>query len=397
MKSNHKQKISKKKSVKIVRKVSKKVYNSDHQDSASRIKWPEQDAQALINKGRQRSFVTEKELFYTFPRCEKYLNEYEDFLDYMERMGIKIIESPEGFLEKPHKKEEKKSGKDGGLMFDLSQLSSDSIQMYLKEIGRVPLLTPAEEVEYAKAKDKGDHKSSQKLIEANLRLVVSIAKKFTGYGLSFLDLIQEGNIGLFKAVEKYDWKRGYKFSTYATWWIKQAVTRALADQSRTIRIPVHVVETLSKFQQATRWLAQQLGRQPTPEEVASELSIPIDESRYLMKISQETVSLETTVGDDEDSDTELGDFIEDVKTLTPDRSAALKLLRDYIKEIVVDLPQRERKILDMRFGLTDGAAHTLEEVGQVFCVTRERIRQIESKALERMREFKGIEKIKDYY
>ncbi|MBL7141679.1 sigma-70 family RNA polymerase sigma factor [Patescibacteria group bacterium] len=355
------------------------------------IKWPEEEGKKLMAKGRQRGFVTENELLYTFPRLEKYLDKYEGFLDRLEKVGIKTVESRQGFLEEPKKEAS------GQLFFDLSQLSADSIQMYLKEIGRVPLITPAEEVELAKHKDRGDQRAAKKLIEANLRLVVSIAKKFSGYGLTFLDLIQEGNIGLFRAVEKYDWKRGYKFSTYATWWIRQAIIRALADQSRTIRIPVHVVEVLGKFRQADRWLLQQLGRQPTPEEIASELGVLVDEARYLLKISQDVISLETTVGDEDDRDTELGDFIEDIKTIAPDRAAALMLLRKYVKEIITDLSPREQKILDIRFGLADGIAHTLEEVGQVFGVTRERIRQIEARALERIRQLKGIKKIKDYY
>jgi RNA polymerase primary sigma factor len=358
---------------------------------ASSIKWPEKESLKLFSKGRQRGFVTEKELFYTFPRLEKYLDEYEDFLEQLEKSGIKIQESDSELLQKPLEKENNR------LFFDLSQLSADSIQMYLKEIGRVPLINSEEEIELAKAKDKGDERAAKKLIEANLRLVVSIAKKFSGYGLTFLDLIQEGNIGLFRAVEKYDWKRGYKFSTYATWWIRQAIIRALADQSRTIRIPVHVVEILGKFHKAERWLVQQLGRQPSPEEIANELEIPVDEARYLKKISQDVISLETTIGDDDDKDTELGDFIEDVKSIAPDRAAALMLLRRYIKEVITDLSPREQKILDIRFGLSDGVAHTLEEVGQVFNVTRERIRQIEARALERIRDLKGIKKIKDYY
>ena len=355
------------------------------------IKWPYKESEKLMAKGRQRGFVTENELLYTFPRMERYLNEYEEFLGRLEKVGIKTVESKQGFLEKS------KENEGSQLFFDLSKLSTDSIQMYLKEIGRVPLITSAEEVALAKDKDDGDQRAARKLIEANLRLVVSIAKKFSGYGLTFLDLIQEGNIGLFRAVEKYDWKRGYKFSTYATWWIRQAIIRSLADQSRTIRIPVHVVEVLGKFHQADRWLLQQLGRQPTPEEIASELGVQVNQARYLLKISQDVISLETTVGDNDDKDTELRDFIEDIKTIAPDRAAALMLLKKYIKEIIVDLSPREQKILDIRFGLSDGVAHTLEEVGQVFGVTRERIRQIEARALERIRQLKGIKKIKDYY
>jgi len=350
----------------------------------------EEKSEKILLKGRQRGFVTENELLYTFNRLEKYLDEYEEFLDKLEKLGIRIVESQESLLEKP-----KDQGEE--LLFDLSKLSADSIQMYLKEIGRVPLITPKEEIDLAKRRDMGDKQAAKKLTEANLRLVVSIAKKFAGYGLTFLDLIQEGNIGLFRAVEKYDWHKGYKFSTYATWWIRQAVIRALADQSRTIRIPVHVVEVLGKFQKADRYLIQQLGRQPTPEEIASELGIPVDGARYLIKISQDVISLETTVGDDDDKDTELGDFIEDVKTIAPDRAAALMLLKKYIKEIITDLSPREQKILDIRFGLTDGIAHTLEEVGSVFNVTRERIRQIEARALERIRQLKEIKKVEDYY
>jgi len=281
-------------------------------------------------------------------------------------------------------------------MLDLSKLSADSIQMYLKEIGKVPLLKQDEEVELAKRKEKGDKRAERKLIEANLRLVVSIAKKFTGAkGLSLLDLIQEGNIGLFRAVEKFEYRKGYKFSTYATWWIRQAITRALADQSRTIRIPVHMVETINKFTQVERQLIQDLGREPLPEEIAAEMSEEIDKVRHIIKISQDTISLETTVGEDEEDST-LEDFIEDVKNVTPDRSAALRLLKDYVKEVIIQLSPREQKILEMRFGLTDGVAHTLEEVGREFDVTRERIRQIEAKALEKIQKHEGISKLRDY-
>ena len=380
------------KKTKLVKKIKKKTIAKPKR--ASRFKWPEEAAQKLITKGKQRGFITQNEILYAFPRIEKSLVEYEEFLESLEKIGIQVIESNKSLLGSDKEEEEKREE----LFFDLTKLSADSIQMYLKEIGHVPLINSDEEVALAKKKDEGDKKAGMRLIEANLRLVVSIAKKFVGYGLTFLDLIQEGNIGLFRAVEKYDWKRGYKFSTYATWWIRQAIIRSLADQSRTIRIPVHVVEILGKFHRADRYLLQQLGRHPTPEEIAAELEIEITMARHLMKISQDVISLETTIGGDDDGkESELVDFLEDIKTMAPDRAAALMLLRKYIKEIVVDLSPREQKILDIRFGLSDGVAHTLEEVGQVFGVTRERIRQIEARALERIRELKGIDKIEDYY
>jgi RNA polymerase primary sigma factor len=365
-----------------------------------RISWPEKEAEKLLEKGRQRGFVTENEILYALPRIEYYLDKLEELLEQFDRMGISIRESTDELLtisaeQKKEKEKEKMQFEE--MFFDLSEISADSIQMYLKEIGKVSLLTPEEEIELAKRKDAGDKEAMKKLIEANLRLVVSIAKKFIGYGLSFLDLIQEGNMGLFRAVERFDWRKGYKFSTYATWWIKQAITRALADQSRTIRIPVHMVDLINKYQQAQRWLTQQLGREATAEEVAAETGELVDEIRHIMEISQDIISLETTVGDDEDKDTELGDLIEDLKTLNPERVAAIKILRDYMTEIVKDLPPRERRILEMRFGLVDGVTHTLEEVGHEYNVTRERIRQIEAKALERLRQMKGIEKIKDYF
>ncbi|MCF7907202.1 sigma-70 family RNA polymerase sigma factor [Patescibacteria group bacterium] len=387
---------SKKTSKKVIKKPQKKKAKktSPKKKRASRFQWPQEAAQELMAKGKQRGFITQNEILYAFPRVEKYLPDYEAFLEEVKKAGIQVMESDNDLLSLSSEKKEKK----GELFFDLTKLSADSIQMYLKEIGHVPLIDSEEEVELAQKKDAGDKKAAQKLIEANLRLVVSIAKKFAGYGLTFLDLIQEGNIGLFRAVEKYDWKRGYKFSTYATWWIRQAIIRSLADQSRTVRIPVHVVEILGKFHRADRYLLQQLGRKPTPEEIAAELEIETSEARYLMKISQDVISLETTIGGDDDGkESELVDFIEDIKTMAPDRAAALVLLRKYIKEIIVDLSPREQKILDIRFGLSDGVAHTLEEVGQVFGVTRERIRQIEARALERIRQLKGIKKIQDYY
>lgn len=354
----------------------------------------------LLAKGRSRDFVTETELLYAFPEVEEYIFQYELFLEELQKKGVQIIEDTGRILD-VGMKEEESDGKGKKLTLgkdiaDLSKLSSDSIQMYLKEIGKVPLLSASEEIELAKRKEKDDREAEHKLIEANLRLVVSIAKKFTGAkGLSLLDLIQEGNIGLFRAVEKFEYRKGYKFSTYATWWIRQAITRALADQSRTIRIPVHMVETINKFQQVQRQLIQDLGREPLPEEISAEMGEDIEKVRHIIKISQDTISLETTVGEDEEDST-LEDFIEDVKNVTPDRSAALRLLKDYVREVIVQLSPREQKILEMRFGLEDGVAHTLEEVGREFDVTRERIRQIEAKALEKIQKHEGIQKLRDY-
>ncbi len=358
----------------------------------------ERQTSNLLEKGRTRGFVTETELLYIFPEIEEYAFEYELFLEDLQKNAVQIIEDTGRILDF----EEKQDGDERvnsilrGDLTDLSKLSADSIQMYLKEIGKVPLLTPDEEVELAKRKEKGERAAEQKIIEANLRLVVSIAKKFTGAkGLSLLDLIQEGNIGLFRAVEKFEYRKGYKFSTYATWWIRQAITRALADQSRTIRIPVHMVETINKFQQIERQLIQDLGREPLPEEISAEMGEEIDKVRHIMKISQDTISLETTVGDNEEDST-LEDFIQDVKNVTPDRSAALQLLKDYVRDVISQLSPREQKILEMRFGLEDGVAHTLEEVGREFDVTRERIRQIEAKALEKIQRHEGIQKLRDY-
>ncbi len=360
----------------------------------------------LLTKTRRRSFVTETEILHIFPNLEDYLPLYEEFLDVLDKMGCSVIETKEELLGvreeskiKPSEiitpGKEAREGGEGYLVAGIPELSADSIQMYLREIGKIPLLSAEEEIALAKRKERGDKEADKKLVEANLRLVVSIAKKFVGKSLSLLDLIQEGNIGLFRAIKKFEYRKGYKFSTYATWWIRQAITRALADQSRTIRIPVHVVETLNRFQQIERQLIQDLGREPLPEEIASEMSEDVEKVRNLIQVSQDSISLETSVGEDEE-DSKLEDFIEDVKTMSPSRSASLQLLRDYVMEIIKDLAPREQKILEMRFGLADGVAHTLEEVGKEFGVTRERIRQIEAKALERMGEHEGITKLKDY-
>jgi len=385
-----------KKAVKKVTKAKKKVKRAPR---APKAEMPsEEKLDDLLKKGQGRGFITETEMLYVFPEVEDYLRGYEDFLDRLDAHGIQVLEMKEGMLGKDAERKEalaKIRISEEERRVDIPDLSQDSIQMYLREIGKIPLLTAEEEVALAKRKERGDKEAEKKLIEANLRLVVSIAKKFVGKSLSLLDLIQEGNIGLFRAVKKFEYRKGYKFSTYATWWIRQAITRALADQSRTIRIPVHMVETINRFQQVERQLIQDLGREPLPEEISAEMGEDLDRVRHIMKISQDTVSLETSVGEDEEDST-LEDFIEDVKNVTPDRSAALQLLRDYVKDVIKDLSPREQKILEMRFGLEDGVAHTLEEVGREFDVTRERIRQIEAKALEKIKGSIGIEKLRDY-
>lgn len=356
----------------------------------------------FIKRGRNRGFLTDTEVLGLFPRIEVHLPNFEAFLDAMEQNGVSLVEvvSSGGLLGGTQEKREILSGLQGSQPdmegeFDLGSISQDSIQMYLREIGKIPLLNAEQEVSLAKRKERGDREAEMRMIEANLRLVVSIAKKFVGKQLSLLDLIQEGNIGLFRAVKKFDYRKGFKFSTYATWWIRQAITRALADQSRTIRIPVHMVETINRSQQVQRRLLQDLGRDPSPEEMAAEMGEDITKIKQIIKISQETISLETSVGDDDD-DSQLSDFIEDVKNVSPSRAAGIELLRDYIHEAIAELSPREQKILEMRFGLTDGVTHTLEEVGKEFDVTRERIRQIEAKALEKIKGMGIIEKLQDY-
>ncbi len=368
----------------------------------------------LVQKGRQRGFITEDEVLFALPEVEEYLDLYSELLDLLEINNVQLIEGEISILDYTRNRKEGASvslpasspsiqsiiDKIPDIMtkYDLSDISDDSIQMYLRDIGKIPLLTAEEEMQLAKAKEKGDVLAFNKLIEANLRLVVSIAKKFVGRGgMTLLDLIQEGNIGLFKAVEKFDYRRGYKFSTYATWWIKQAVNRALADQSRTIRIPVHMVETINKFKQVQRKLLQDLGREALPEEIAAEMGEPLEKILHIINISQETVSLEAAIGDTKSDDSaKLVDFIRDDDSLSPSKFAALQLLKDHVQEIIKDLSPREQKIIDMRFGLSDGINHTLEEVGQEFGVTRERIRQIEAKVLEKIQEHTGMNKLKDY-
>ena len=383
-------KISKKR--KILKKRKKKISQKKKAPIKKRLKkeriFPQEKIEVLIKKGKERGFVTFSEILYFFPQVEKNLQGLETLYEILEKNGIEVKEAKE-FLEV-----EKISGKPKKAP-PLGTL--DPVQMYLKEIGQYSFITPQEEKELSKRIEKGDEEAKKKLAQANLRLVVSIAKRYIGRSpnLTLLDLIQEGNLGLFRAVEKFDWRRGYKFSTYATWWIRQAITRALADQARTIRIPVHMVETLSKFVQARRRLLQELGREPLPEEIAAEMGLSVEKVRHIMKISQGTVSLETPVGEG-DSDSILAEFVKDEEGIPPSLSAARNLLRERLKEILVDLTPREQKILSMRFGLEDGITHTLEEVGKEFGVTRERIRQIEAKALERIREHRKLGKLKGY-
>jgi RNA polymerase primary sigma factor len=343
---------------------------------------PSTEVNELIDRGRPRGFVTDNEILYYFPKIEDNVKLLDEIYDRLEAAGIKVIETSALI-------DFSKDSKDVEVLDETMELGGDvpdAVQMYLKEIGKTPLLTKDEERDLAKRSEKGDEDARQKLMKANLRLVVSIAKRYVNRTphLSILDLVQEGNIGLSRAVEKFDYRRGFKFSTYATWWIRQAITRALADQSRTVRIPVHMVETISKYTQVRRQLIQELGRDPLAEEVAAEMGIDVEKVRHIQKISQEVLSIEMPVGDEDDST--LSDFIPDEKNPTPAQSTARAMLRDLIKEIMIDLSEREQQILKMRFGLEDGVSHTLEEVGKAFGVTRERIRQIEAKALDKIRE-----------
>lgn len=347
----------------------------------------------LVERGGGKGFVTDLEIIDFFPRIETDTNFLEEIYARLEKDGIRVVEV-ESLLKLPSDEISSRELKEATR---IRGAVPDSVQMYLKEIGRTALLTRQQEKDLAYGIAEGDEQARQQLIKANLRLVVSIAKRHVHRGpLSISDLIQEGNVGLFKAVEKFDPDRGFKFSTYATWWIRQAITRALADQSRTIRIPVHMVETISKFTQAKRKLAQGLGREPLVEEIAIEMELDIDKVRHIQKISQEVISLEQSIGGDDDDKSTLADFIPDDTTATPIQITSQELLRDQIREIIGSLTDREHKILEMRFGLDDGVTHTLEEVGKVFSVTRERIRQIEAKALEKIRMHERVAKLDDY-
>ncbi len=383
-----KKKRVKKKIKRRMRKLKKRIRGARKKRKRKGLINPEQ-REELIKKGENRGFVTYSEILYFIPDIEKDIRGLEELYAELERKGIEIKEAKE-FLEPKEKSAQQKI--EATVVGRL-----DPVQMYLKEIGKVAFLTADQEKELSKKIEKGDEEAKKRLARANLRLVVSIAKKYIGRSpnLTLLDLIQEGNLGLFRAVEKFDWRRGYKFSTYATWWIRQAITRALADQARTIRIPVHMVETISKYTQVRRRLLQDLGREPLAEEIAAEMDLDVAKVRHIQKISQETVSLETPVGNDKD-DSVLAEFIKDEKVIAPSLEAARTLLRGRLKDILVDLTPREQKILAMRFGLEDGITHTLEEVGNEFGVTRERIRQIEAKSLDRIREHRALKKLKGY-
>jgi RNA polymerase primary sigma factor len=382
--------VKKKPVKKVVKKAVKKVVKKPVKKTIKKPRkskvFVEEKIEGLFKKGKQRGFVTITEILYLFPDIERDIQGLEKVYDDLKESGIEIKDKIEYLKDSKESQVRAQTG-----------LKIDSIQMYLKEISKTAFLTADEEKRLSREIEKGSAQATAMLIKANLRLVVSIAKKYIGKAsnLTLLDLIQEGNIGLFRAVEKFDWRRGYKFSTYATWWIRQSINRALADQARTIRIPVHMIETISKYSKVRRDLLQSLGREPSIEEVSAEMGLSIAKVSHITKIFQRTASLEAPVSDDADSSV-LADFVKDTKIISPSNEAGRGLLRERLDSILSDLSSREREILSMRFGLKDGVTHTLEEVGDTFNVTRERIRQIESKSLEKIRQHKDLGKLKGY-
>ena len=376
---------------KVQSKVEKTVEHKDKKDVT-----PEEKLNNIIKKAKEKGKITYGELASELDDANT--EQIDKVFDAFEDMGVSVLKEDDLDLEEPDIDELEAVEDIKVEDIDLASMEGinidDPVRMYLREIGRIPLLTYDEELDLAKKILTGDEEAKQKLAESNLRLVVSIAKKYVGRGMLFLDLIQEGNMGLIKAVEKFDYTKGYKFSTYATWWIRQAITRAIADQARTIRIPVHMVETINKLIRTSRHLLQQLGREPTPEEIAAEMEIPVEKVTEIQKIAQDPVSLETPIGEEDDS--ELGDFIQDDDSPAPQDAAAYTLLREQLEEVMKTLTPREAKVLKLRFGLEDGKSRTLEEVGKEFNVTRERIRQIEAKALRKLRHPSRSKKLKDY-
>jgi len=376
-------------------KMASEEKNKNKQINKDEMKDPKNILRELTREGKEKGMLTYHEIEDAFEHVDISPEQIEKIYETLEKLGIEIV--PEigeedfdviPFIDKEVEEDEDDLSIPEGISID------DPVRMYLKEIGKVPLLTSEEEIELAKRMEKGDEEAKKRLAEANLRLVVSIAKRYVGRGMLFLDLIQEGNLGLIKAVEKFDFRKGFKFSTYATWWIRQAITRAIADQARTIRIPVHMVETINKLIRVSRQLLQELGRDPTPEEIAKEMGMSEEKVRDIQKISQEPVSLETPIGEEEDS--HLGDFIPDDDAPAPAESAAFTLLKEQLIDVLDTLTPREEKVLRLRFGLDDGRARTLEEVGREFNVTRERIRQIEAKALRKLRHPSRSKKLKDF-
>ncbi|AHD06301.1 RNA polymerase sigma factor RpoD [Paenibacillus larvae] len=358
----------------------------------------EQVKDQLIELGKKRSSLTYKEIMDRLAPYDQDAEQIDDFFEHLSEMGIDVGNENDDDEDNIRPGNTDNEDEDFNFEDDLTLPPgikiNDPVRMYLKEIGRVTLLSAEDEVELAKRIEQGDEEAKRRLTEANLRLVVSIAKRYVGRGMLFLDLIQEGNMGLIKAVEKFDHTKGYKFSTYATWWIRQAITRAIADQARTIRIPVHMVETINKLIRVSRQLLQELGREPTPEEIAKEMELSTDKVREIMKIAQEPVSLETPIGEEDDS--HLGDFIEDQEAQAPADAAAYELLKEQLEDVLDTLTEREENVLRLRFGLDDGRTRTLEEVGKVFGVTRERIRQIEAKALRKLRHPSRSKRLKDF-